>query len=36
MKFERNEITTGLLVVATVGVLLGIILMLAAPGFSSR
>ena len=32
MKFERNEMTTGLLVLTTVGVLLGVILMLSAPG----
>ena len=33
MKFERNEITTGLLVVATLGLLLGVVLFLSAPGF---
>ena len=32
MKFERNEITTGLLVLTTVGVLVGVILFLSAPG----
>ncbi len=32
MKFERNEITTGLLVLSTVGVLLFVILFLSAPG----
>ena len=32
MKFERNEISTGLLVLATVGVLVGVVLLLAAPG----
>ena len=32
MKFERNEILTGLLVVVTVGILVGVILLLAAPG----
>ena len=32
MKFERNEITTGLLVLSTVGVLLAVILLLSAPG----
>ena len=32
MKFERNEITTGLLVVVTVAVLVLVILLLAAPG----
>ena len=32
MKFERNEITTGLLVLSTVGVLLVVILVLSAPG----
>ncbi len=32
MKFERNEISTGLLVLVTVGVLLGVVLLLAAPG----
>ena len=36
MKFERNEIRTGLLVVVTVGVLVGVILFLAAPGFFKR
>ena len=33
MKFERNEVTTGLLVIVTAGVLLGVILLLSAPGF---
>ena len=33
MKFERNEISTGLLVLITVGILLGVVLLLAAPGF---
>ena len=32
MKFERNEILTGLLVVVTLGILVGVILLLAAPG----
>ena len=32
MKFERNEITTGLLVLTTVGVLIAVILLLSAPG----
>ena len=32
MKFERNEITTGILVLSTVGVLLAVILFLSAPG----
>ena len=32
MKFERNEITTGLLVLSTVGILLVVILLLSAPG----
>ena len=32
MKFERNEITTGLLVLSTIGVLLLVILLLSAPG----
>ncbi len=32
MKFERNEITTGLLVLTTVGVLVAVLLLLAAPG----
>lgn len=32
MKFERNEISTGLLVIVTVVVLVGVILLLAAPG----
>ena len=32
MKFERNEITTGLLVLSTVGLLLAVILLLSAPG----
>ena len=32
MKFERNEITTGVLVLTTVGVLLALILFLSAPG----
>ena len=33
MKFERNEILTGLLLVTTVGLLVGVILLLSAPGF---
>ena len=33
MKFERNEVTTGLLVVATLGILLAVVLFLSAPGF---
>ncbi len=33
MKFERNEVRTGLLVVVTLGVLLGVLLLLSAPGF---
>ncbi len=32
MKFERNEIYTGLLLVVTVAILVGVILLLAAPG----
>ena len=32
MKFERNEIFTGLLVVTTVGLLVAVILLLSAPG----
>lgn len=32
MKFERNEILTGLLVVITLSILVGVILLLAAPG----
>ncbi len=32
MKFERNEVLTGLLVLGTVGVLVAVILLLAAPG----
>ncbi len=32
MKFERNEVTTGLLVLTTVGVLIAVILLLSAPG----
>ncbi len=32
MKFERNEITTGLLVITTVGTLVAVILLLSAPG----
>lgn len=32
MKFERNEITTGILVLSTVGILLAVILFLSAPG----
>ncbi len=32
MKFERNEITTGLLVLSTVGILLAVILFLSVPG----
>lgn len=32
MKFERNETLTGLLVIVTLGVLVGVILLLAAPG----
>ncbi len=32
MKFERNEILTGVLLVTTVGVLVGVILLLSAPG----
>ena len=32
MKFERNEILTGLLVVVTLAMLVGVILLLAAPG----
>ncbi len=33
MKFERNETLTGLLLVTTLGVLVGVILLLSAPGF---
>ena len=32
MKFERNEIYTGLLVIVTVGMLVGVVLLLTAPG----
>lgn len=32
MKFERNEILTGLLLVTTLGILVGVILLLSAPG----
>ena len=32
MKFERNEVTTGLLVLSTVGILVAVILLLSAPG----
>ena len=33
MKFQRNEILTGILLVTTVGILVGVILLLSAPGF---
>ena len=36
MKFERNEILTGLLVVVTLSLLVGVILLLAAPGVFRR
>lgn len=32
MKFEKNEISTGILVLVTVGVLVGVVLLLGAPG----
>ena len=35
MKFERNEIFTGALVISTVGLLVTVILLLSAPGFFS-
>ena len=36
MKIERNEISTGLLVLATVGILVAVILALAAPGLFKK
>ena len=36
MKFERNETLTGLLLVTTLGVLVGTVLLLAAPGFFKK
>ena len=36
MTFERNETLTGLLVVVTVGMLVGVILLLAAPGIFKK
>ncbi len=33
MKFERNETLTGILVLTTVGLLVGVVLLLSAPGF---
>lgn len=36
MKFERNEVMTGLLVVVTLGILVGVILLLEAPGIFSK
>ncbi len=36
MKFERNEVLTGLLVVITLGILVGVILLLAAPGIFNK
>ena len=33
MKLQRNEVLTGILLVTTVGMLVGVILLLSAPGF---